>query len=408
MMTNISFIHVADLHLDSPFTGLSSVPDHIFNEIQNSTFRALDRMVQYAIEKDVDFVLIVGDLFDNEKQSLKAQLRLKQAFETLQEHQISVYVSYGNHDFINGNIHPITYPSNVYVFPDETVRHVIHKKHGEDAAAIYGFSYENRAVTVNKTDAYTIQQSHIPFHIAMLHGSIANDTEHDKYAPFHLGDLVKESFDYWALGHIHKRQVLKNDPPIIYPGNIQGRNRKETGKKGCYYINMTKNNNDIQFLPLQEIEFYNHMIDISDVTEAGGLEARLMEEITNDQYTTSRLISITFTSNNPDILEWELQHYFSDMIEFINEQWMERKPWMYMYHYTLRLVDEHRIHEHDHFIGELDKIISDITLSKHVQELYGHREARKYLERLAVKEEREIRQAAKQLLLHELMKSGRG
>src|SRR5690625_3746019 len=131
-----------------------------------------------AIEKQVDFILIVGDLFDNEKQSLKAQIRLRTAFEALERHHITVYLSYGNHDYIKGNRHPVTYPANVCIFPDEKVRHFIHSKEGQHVAEIHGFSYENRAVLTNKTAEYQIVDQTIPYHIAMLHGSVQGNTEH--------------------------------------------------------------------------------------------------------------------------------------------------------------------------------------------------------------------------------------
>src|SRR5699024_9663594 len=104
----IIFIHAADLHLDSPFKGMSSVPESIFSEIRQSTFAAFDHLIEEAIERQVDFVLLVGDLFDNEKQSLKAQVHLRDAFKKLHRHGINVYLSYGNHDFIKGNRHPMT------------------------------------------------------------------------------------------------------------------------------------------------------------------------------------------------------------------------------------------------------------------------------------------------------------
>ena len=89
-MEQVSFIHAADLHLDSPFQGLSHLPEHIFREVRESTFVALDRLVRNAIHLQVDFVLIVGDLFDNERQSLKAQIRLRKAFEELEEFKLSM------------------------------------------------------------------------------------------------------------------------------------------------------------------------------------------------------------------------------------------------------------------------------------------------------------------------------
>src|SRR5699024_1364030 len=123
-------------------------------------------LVQAAIEKQVDFVLLTGALFDNEKQSLKAQIRLRRAFEELEHHQIHVYVSYGNHDYLNGNSHPVTYPDNVYIFTDEQVNHVTDEKNNHKLAQIYRISYENRTDHTNKAREYDIQDKQIPYHIA--------------------------------------------------------------------------------------------------------------------------------------------------------------------------------------------------------------------------------------------------
>src|SRR5690625_3545256 len=250
MSKEISFIHAADLHLDSPFKGLAHMPASIFEQVRESTFAALDRLINMAIETQVDFLLIVGDLFDNEKQSLKAQIRLRRAFEELKRHHINVYLSYGNHDYTNGNSHPVTYPDNVFIFQNEQVNYFTYKKNEQALANIYGFSYENRAVNENKAPSYRILDNQIPYHIATLHGSLHSNTDHDVYAPFYISDLAEKDFDYWALGHIHQREILKEDPYIVYPGNIQGRNRKEQGEKGCYHVSLSSTGTMASFIPL--------------------------------------------------------------------------------------------------------------------------------------------------------------
>ena len=232
MSEEIKFIHAADLHLDSPFLGLSDLDEKLFEKIKESTFNALNKLVNEAIKHRVDFVLLIGDLFDNSEQSLKAQVKLKNAFDQLNEHKINVYMSYGNHDFIQGNLYPIEYPENVFVFPDEKVSHFTYYQNEKPMVNIYGFSYETRAVTQNKIAEYNQVNAEVPYHIATLHGSADHAHGHANYAPFKLSELKDKPFDYWALGHIHKRKILSESPPIVYPGNIQGRHRNETGDKG--------------------------------------------------------------------------------------------------------------------------------------------------------------------------------
>lgn len=412
MAEQISFIHAADLHLDSPFQGLAHTPEHIFAEIQESTFIALDRLVHVAIDKQVDFVLLTGDLFDNEKQSLKAQVRLRRAFEDLNQYGIYVYLSYGNHDFINGNHHPITYPDNVFIFSDEQVTYFTYEKNQRKLANIYGFSYENRAVYENKAEQFQVQEKHVPFHIAMLHGSLHSNTEHDVYAPFYIRDLVEKDFDYWALGHIHQRQVLKEDPYIIYPGNIQGRSRKEHGAKGCYYVTLSQSGaSSISFLPLQAIQFQTLVVDVSECREIHQLEYEIQQTLhTMKDAFGPQLIHLHLPSNTSQLEQWETSDYLEEIVELVNETWIHQKDWRYIYRYTIenkKAMDETLYHG-EHFIGELLRHFADASVHPFIKELYEHKQARKYLHGVTPEKEYHIKEKAKQLLVSELAGEGGG
>lgn len=407
MDEQISFIHAADLHLDSPFKGLANVPDHIFSQIRNSTFQALERLIDIAIQKKVDFVLLSGDLFDNEKQSLRAQLFLKKGFEKLKKHQITVYLSYGNHDFIRGNRHPVTYPENVYVFPDETVRSYSYVKNGRELAYIYGFSYENRAVTENKAEQYVIEKPEVPFHIAMLHGSVLGNEEHNVYAPFQRKELIDQDFDYWALGHIHKRQILHQaNPSIVYPGNIQGRNRKETGEKGCYYVRLSKRETELTFIPLQSILFTEATVDLSSCNEIHQAEQMISERLKAIRINEPQLIELTI-SGNQNIREWESEQLLTELITIVNETSSEKTNWQYIFKTNTVVheqIEEQLLLEGDHFIGELFRQFETTEIDSFLTELYRHRQGKKMLTPLSDKEKAEIKQKAKQLLTYELLK----
>ncbi|WP_068675710.1 exonuclease SbcCD subunit D [Oceanobacillus sp. Castelsardo] len=406
-MQEISFIHAADLHLDSPFKGLAHTPDHIFQEIVESTFLSLDKLVAIAIKKAVDFVLIVGDLFDNEKQSLKAQIRLRKAFEELKRHNIEVYLSYGNHDFLNGNLHPVTYPDNVHIFGKETVSHFTYKKGNETLANIYGFSYENRAVTDRKVKEFKVINHDIPFHIATLHGSIQNNTEHDVYAPFQLSELQKEPFDYWGLGHIHKREVLKENPPIVYPGNIQGRNRKETGQKGCYHVVLSGTDSRLTFIPLHTITFQPVQVDLSNCENLHQAEDLIQEAINNDREITGKtLIDLTLTGDST-LKQWENTKQIEDLIEIINEMISRDGQWKYIFHFLTNIKKEKidvDLKKGEHFLGEVIRQAEKMDLQGTIQDLYLHKRARRYLQSVSSQDRHEIKEEAKELLLNELLK----
>ncbi|AIF42694.1 DNA repair exonuclease [Virgibacillus sp. SK37] len=405
MVKQISFLHAADLHLDSPCKGLSYTPSNIFEQIRESTFQALDHLVDAAIRKQVDFVLITGDLFDNERQSLKAQVRLKRAFEKLEEYHINVYMSYGNHDYIKGNIHPVTYPSNVYIFPDEKVSNFTYIRNEEKLAAIYGFSYENKAVLHNKVSEYEIKDETIPFHIGMLHGSIQNNTEHDHYAPFQLSELEGRNFHYWALGHIHKRQILKEDPPIVYSGNIQGRHRKETGEKGCYHVILTENDVEMTFIPLQAIKFTSIKVDVDDCNDIFELEKKLQTKLEQISTEVPALLELTLLSTNEIVKQWYRENLLDEVIELINEPAIVKHNWFYIYKYKGKITSPFKSknsYTGDPFTGELLHQGDNFPVKSSIGELYLQKKARRYLEALSTEEEETIKQEALELVINEL------
>lgn len=406
----ISFIHAADLHLDSPFRGLAHTPEQILKEIRESTFAALDRLVRVAIHEQVDFVLIVGDLFDNERQSLKAQIRLRKAFQELERHHINVYISFGNHDHINGNIHDVTYPDNVFIFPSEKVSHFTFERGGIPLAEIHGFSYENRAVLKNKTDEYQIVDQVALYHIAMLHGSLQSNSEHDTYAPFLLSELMNHDFDYWALGHIHQREIIKEDPFVVYSGNTQGRHRKETGEKGCYHVVLSEAHTKMTFFPLQTLQFTNVEIDVSACNEINQLEL-MIHDVIQKQYekTTPQLIDLKLVSNQQNLHEWKNNDYLEEMIEIVNEDFVDQTNWNYIFRYTIKveqMKDDQVLLEGNHFIGELSRQFKEAPIKVHINELYKHRQGRKYLETLSEEEMLNIKEEAQQLLISELLEKG--
>lgn len=409
MKKQVSFIHVADLHLDSPFNGLANIPETIFEDIRRSTFTALDHLVEAAIDRQVDFVCIVGDLFDNEKQSIKAQIKLNRAFQTLEKHNIFVYLSYGNHDHMKGNIHPITYPDNVFIFSSEKVRPFIFKKEGHPLAEIHGFSYEERAVLENKVSEYHIVNESIPFHIAMLHGSLASNTVHDTYAPFQMSDLLEKDFDYWALGHIHQREILQEQPFIVYPGNIQGRHRKETGEKGCYHVVLSETDAALDFIPLQAIAFQQVTIDVSTCDEIHQLERKIITNLMQQQSMTPKLIDLMLISTKPNLAQWKNDYDVEDVIELINETLINQYNWQYIFRTSITIkqsAHDQSSYEGDYFIGEISSQFEEISIQPHVKELYRHKQGRKYLDMLTEEEEQLIKEEARQLLLYELLNNG--
>ncbi|EAC9051698.1 exonuclease SbcCD subunit D [Listeria monocytogenes] len=265
-MKEIQFLHMADLHLDSPFIGLSTLPQPLFSAIQESTFQSLERITTVAIKEAVDFVLIAGDIYDSEDQSVRAQARFAKEMKRLEAANIPVFMIHGNHDFIEKHKEKLALPSNVHVF-SEQVEVMSHKTATGVSVNIYGFSYNERHIRSSRVGEYKIQGD-ADFHIALLHGSeVSSSEEHDVYAPFRVQEISKKGFDYWALGHIHKRQLLAESPSVYYPGNIQGRNRKESGEKGASIITLSEASTTIDFIGTSPIIWEEAVITLPENSE---------------------------------------------------------------------------------------------------------------------------------------------
>jgi DNA repair exonuclease SbcCD nuclease subunit len=93
------------------------------------------------------------------------------------------------------------------------------------------------------------------FNIGMLHTSLNGRPGHDPYAPTDLSTLVAKGYDYWALGHVHAREVVSEAPRIVFPGNLQGRRASETGAKGCELVTVEAGRIEAEFVALDVVRW---------------------------------------------------------------------------------------------------------------------------------------------------------
>ncbi|CRF28694.1 DNA repair exonuclease [Mycobacterium tuberculosis] len=256
-MRSFRFIHAADLHLDSPFRGLAGLPDALRERVKEASFTALSRLTDLAVSQKADFVVFSGDIYDAKDRSLRAQLRFRQALETLAGHRIPAFVIHGNHDPLHdGYSAKLTWPDDVKVFGASGVEsEIIRAADGEALARISGISFGRSSVTDNLTPGFRSWSDSL-YHIALLHTNVDGDARHDNYAPCRLGDLLGRGVDYWALGHIHTRRILHERPWVVYPGNVQGRHIRETGPRGCYLVDVSAaGETELTFYALDDVRW---------------------------------------------------------------------------------------------------------------------------------------------------------
>jgi DNA repair protein SbcD/Mre11 len=406
-MKQISFIHAADLHLDSPMVGLKSLPANVYTRVRESTFTALKKITAEAIQHQVDFVILAGDLFDGEDRSLRAQSRFRTEMIKLAEHNIPVYVIHGNHDHLNGSWVHLDMPPNVHVFDQEVVTKVLHTKNGE-IVHLYGFSYPQRHVFERKIDEYNKIEG-ADFHIGILHGNEGGGRVHDNYAPFSIKDLNEKGFDYWALGHIHKRAILSENPPIIYPGNVQGRNKKEKGAKGFYRITLTDSNALIDFIESSDIVWEEANIDASTAQSFQEV-FQLCQTKLNSLRKVKNGILLTLFLDNIQLDDFkEKRSLDSELLELLLEDEKEEEAFVWIVDLIVSeklQIDKEHLKTEAKFYGELfetvdgyDDVESALTL------LYEHQVGRKYLSHLSTPEQEELVEKAEHLLIKLLYQS---
>lgn len=228
----IRFIHTADIHLDSPLKGLEAHEDAPVEEIRGATRRAFDNLIDLAIEEEVDFVLIAGDLYDGDWKDYNTGLFFARQMGRLDKASIKVFIVSGNHDAASQITKAMPLPANVTLFPH---KNPVSVKLDDLGVIIHGQSYSSRAVTENLALEYPQHDSTF-FNIGLLHTSLTGREGHEDYAPCTIDELKSKGYDYWALGHVHKREIVSEDPMIIFSGNIQGRHIKETGSKGATLV----------------------------------------------------------------------------------------------------------------------------------------------------------------------------
>lgn len=227
-----TFIHAADIHLDSPLRGLEYHEDAPLEQIRGAARRALENLVNLAVEEQVAFVLIAGDLYDGDWRDFNTGLYFNRMMTRLKESGVRVFVVSGNHDAASSLSKNLRPPDNVTFFSS---RKPETKTISDINVAIHGQSFANRAVQEDLSSAYPFA---LPGHlnIGLLHSSLSGREGHEPYAPCSVNGLKSKGYDYWALGHVHLREIVAEEPWIVFPGNIQGRHIKEQGAKGCTLV----------------------------------------------------------------------------------------------------------------------------------------------------------------------------
>ncbi len=261
-MPSFTFLHAADLHLDSPLRGLDAGAPA--ERIRGATRQALTNLVTLAIERRVAFVLLAGDLYDGDWKDWRTGQFLVQQLARLTREKIEVVAISGNHDAEQVLTKKLNLPGMMRANRPET------RRLNGVPVAVHGQSFATPAVSDNLVLAYPDRVDGL-FNIGLLHTACGSG-EHENYAPCSVADLARRGYDYWALGHVHNRSVVSQNPWVVFPGNIQGRHVKEEGSKGATLVTVNGGQVAVEHRALDVLRWLRLEVD---VTGAAGQEAVL-------------------------------------------------------------------------------------------------------------------------------------
>ena len=275
----IRFIHAADIHLDSPLKGLANRHNLPTDKILAATRDALVNLVTLALDQNVDFVLLAGDIYDGDPEDLKANFHFNQQMGRLNQNNIKVVMITGNHDAKSKISKPLSPPKNLTILSAHQPESCEITKEGEVIAIIHGQGFLNQAETRNLASTYPAPVAG-KLNIGILHTSLDGREGHANYAPTTTNELINKGYSYWALGHVHTREVVHEKPYIIFPGNIQGRHIRETGAKGCYLVTFNDNSEaQLEFKPLDVFRWEALTVNLDGIEEESDFEGRLAETV---------------------------------------------------------------------------------------------------------------------------------
>ena len=272
----MKLLHAADLHIDSPLRGLERYEAAPTELLRGATRRAMENLVALAREEQVDAVLLAGDIYDGDWKDFETGLFFRRQLARLRDAGIPVYLVSGNHDADNKISKTLTYPDNVFVFATHEAQTA--PPDFDAGFAVHGQGYPKWNTTENLAKNYPAP---IPglFNVGLLHTALTGRDGHDTYAPCTEQELAALGYDYWALGHVHKREEVSKEPYLVFPGNIQGRHVRETGPKGCTLVSVRPGKTELEHRDLDVVRWARIEVDASGAANLDEVCARAQAEM---------------------------------------------------------------------------------------------------------------------------------
>lgn len=263
MSDSLTIVHAADVHLDSPLLGLGRLRDeNLVRDLRQATRLAFQNLIDLVVDRGADALVLAGDLYDGDSEDYATARFFVEQMSILHDLQIPVFMVSGNHDAESVITKVLRLPDNVTMLatsePETAVR--------EDLGlAVHGQGFATKAVVQNLAQSYPEPRKGL-VNVGILHTSVAGYAGHDSYAPCSVTDLRSKGYEYFALGHVHAREVLSaGGTTVAFSGNLQGRHVRETGPKGAYVVSLSPGKPAaLEFVELDVARWENVELDVSE------------------------------------------------------------------------------------------------------------------------------------------------
>lgn len=278
------FIHIADVHLGAQPDAGSLYSRQRPRELWDT----FERVIRVCEEEQTDLLLIAGDMFH--RQPLVRELKEADYLFSELTHTKVVLIA-GNHDYISANSNYRTFKWSPNVFPlfGEKPQYA---DFPELRTAVYGLSYHSREIPRPLYDEVRAAGAE-QYEILLAHGG------DEKHIPFDRHQLERSGFDYIALGHIHKPQVLKKDQ-ILYAGALEPVDKNDTGKHGYVKGEITERGVRTQWVPCASREYIHLEIETNREDTTGSIRKQVLKLI--NEYGNENIYKIILKGKrNPEM-----------------------------------------------------------------------------------------------------------
>ena len=361
------FLHAADLHLDTPVAKLRTYPDEVARVLRDASLDAFDRLVQTALDKRVAACLFAGDVYDGADRGTRAQLRFRDGLQRLSDAGIRSFIVHGNHDPVTEGWTAVNrWPELVTIFGPGAVQSDTFEVDGL-SVTVHGVSYATRNETENLALRFPTAVGP-GVHIGLLHTQVGARNDVRSYAPCTLEDLRRSPMDYWALGHVHRRETLAGPAPwIAYPGNIQARRPSafDAMPKGAVMVEVLPSGDVLEpaFVPLDVVRFALPEVPIDGLADIGELLDRLQaiaDGLVRAADGRSVIVHPTLTGRGP------LHHELARGTEELHTQLggVDRQPFLWWDHFVVATspdVDLDRAAAADDLVGAVLRDLASVT-----------------------------------------------